>query len=68
MRRLAERGSALAEQARRKLTEDCSSIIVDALPHAEIEVAHDQIIVTGRRLVRRWLERAELRFLGRQGP
>ena len=63
MKRLEERGAAMARGAQRRTVERIVSRIRETVPWIRVEAEGDRVVMSGRRLVRRWLNEASLRFI-----
>lgn len=68
MRKLLAQAEIAAAEAQRDMVERCRDVVASALPQAAVEVSSDRLVVTGRDLLRNWLERAELRFIRSAKP
>ena len=63
MNRLIMRAEGLARRAENRASSQLAERLATVLPDAEIERSQQGLVVTGTRLVRRFITEAQLRFL-----
>ena len=61
--KLEQRLSRAARDRQRAIISRLSSILGHELPHVQVEVESDRLILSGRRLHSRWLREPALRFI-----
>ena len=66
MKRLLERAAEIGRIVQRRKIDELGDLLRAAVPDANIERSGGQIVLSGRRLMRRWLNDASLRFVAGQ--
>lgn len=63
MEKLLDRGQALARDAQRRKLGDVAGQLRSMFGASAVQIENDQVLISGRGIVRRWLADPNLRFL-----